>query len=154
MGFWGFLIGTFCIFHTFEAWNSANIAQYCVLNGSYKSRTMINDVRRVWDHRYSSNSYFTQKKQQKIALYGSKKPAHIQDIKTMKTAWVMDLNPYFSYPTIEDYALVAGQDQILTLSERLDLGRKAISLVPYFTFQSIWIGGNKDIELECRSLMF
>ena len=50
----------------------------------------------------------------------------------MKTAWVMDLNPYFSYPIIKDSAFVAGQDQIPTLGYRLDLGRKAISLVPLF----------------------
>ena len=55
----------------------------------------------------------------------------------MKTAWVMSLNPYFSYPTIKDNALVAGQDQILTLSFRLDLDRKAISLVPLFFHFSV-----------------
>ena len=57
---------------------------------------------------------------------------HLQDIKTMKTAWVMSLNPYFSYPTIKGNALVADQDQIVTSSYRFDLWRKAISLDPLF----------------------
>jgi len=44
----------------------------------------------------------------------------------------MGLNPHFVYPTIKDYALTVGQDQILTSSPRLDLDRKVVSLVPLF----------------------
>jgi len=115
-GFYGFLIGTFCIFCifcTFEAWNSTNIDQYCVLNGSYMIMITINDVMRVWDHRYPSNSYFTWSKSQKMHFMGMSSswflcPGCVKPSRRQVFFDVMGLNPYFSCPTIKDNALVAG----------------------------------------------
>ena len=60
----------------------------------------------------------------------------------MKIIWIMSLYPHFIYPTIKDYALVVGQDQISTSSYRLDLWKKAISLVnPIFAISVDFVMG-------------